>query len=138
MTDKATLENQISRVEKYLSIVRRYEKYPQEEIKNNIDLRGAVERYLYLLTQATIDLAESVVAYKDLRKPASLSETFHILQEADFITTELMNKLVAMTGFRNVIAHDYGEIDYSIVYDVIHKGVKDIDKFLKIIKRKAI
>jgi uncharacterized protein YutE (UPF0331/DUF86 family) len=58
MTSFNLIENKISSTRKYLSILERYEKYSKEEVENNIDIRGAVERYLYLVVQSTIDLAE--------------------------------------------------------------------------------
>jgi uncharacterized protein YutE (UPF0331/DUF86 family) len=57
MTNLSTIENRISAVQKYLKILERYKKYSRKEIETNIDLRGAIERYLYLAVQAAIDLA---------------------------------------------------------------------------------
>jgi uncharacterized protein YutE (UPF0331/DUF86 family) len=124
------MENKISAARKYLGILDRYRKFRQEEIENNVDLRGAVERYLYLALQATIDLAEAVISYKGLRKPSTLSESFHILSEASVISPELTGNLVRMTGFRTVIAHDYESLNYDIVYDVLLNKMRDIEEFL--------
>ena len=131
MTSIDVIENKISAVRKYLSILDRYERFARPEIENDIDIRGAVERYLYLVTQSTIDLAESIIAYKKLRKPTTMTESFHILHEAGVISGELMQKLVQMTGFRNVIAHAYVDLDYDIVFDVLHNGRNDIGAFLE-------
>jgi uncharacterized protein YutE (UPF0331/DUF86 family) len=51
--------------------------------------------------------------------------------EAGIISGELMQKLVQMTGFRNVIAHAYDDLDYDIVFDVLHNGRNDIGAFLE-------
>ncbi len=132
MTDSDIIGNKISAVRKYLKILERYKRYSKKELENDVDIKGAVERYLYLAIQATIDLAEAIIAYKDLRKPATLSETFHILKEENIISTELAEKMVKMSGFRNIIAHVYEKLNYDIVYDVLQKGLKDIEEFLKI------
>jgi len=68
----------------------------RKEIKNNIDIRGAVERYLYLSAQATIDLAEALIAYKNFREPTSMAENFYILNEENFIDMELSEKMTNM------------------------------------------
>lgn len=130
MTDLAVIENKISSVKKYLKILERYKKYSRREIEANLDLKGAVERYLYLVVQATIDLAEAIIAYKNLRKPTTMSEAFYILNEEKIIPQDLTEKMVKMTGFRNVIAHDYEKINYDILYEVLQKGLKDIENFL--------
>lgn len=135
MTNFSIIENKISAAKRYLKILERYKKYSQEELIKNIDLRGAVERYLYLATQATIDLAEAVISFKNLRKPTASSECFYILEEEEIIKRELAEKLVKMVGFRNIIAHDYQKIDYDIMYDILINRLKDIEQFLKLIEK---
>ena len=110
MTNLAVIENKISAVKKYLKILARYQKYTRRELEMDIDIKGAVERYLYLMAQATIDLAEAVIAYKKFRKPQTLSEAFTILNEEKIIPKTLAEKMVGMVGFRNVIAHDYDKV----------------------------
>lgn len=134
MTNIAVLENKISNIKKHLKTLERYKGYSREEIEKNIDIRGALERYLYLAAQASIDLAEAVIAYKNLRKPTTMGETFHILSEEHIISDALADKMIRMTGFRNVIAHDYEKINYDIVYDILQNNLKDIDDFLKKVK----
>jgi uncharacterized protein YutE (UPF0331/DUF86 family) len=135
MTSINVIENKISATKKYLAILDRYERYTKPEIENDIDIRGAVERYLYLVTQSTIDLAESIIAYRKLRKPTTMAESFHILHESGVISEELVQRLVQMTGFRNVIAHAYEDLDYDIVFDVLHNGKKDISSFLAVLEK---
>lgn len=128
------IENKISDAMKYLKILERYMKYSKEEIIDNIDIKGALERYLYLAAQSAIDLAEAIIAYKKLRKPTTLSESFYILNEEKIISEELTAKMARMAGFRNAIAHDYGRLNYDIIYETLHNNLKDIKDFLKIAK----
>lgn len=136
MSNFKIIENKISEVKKNLVIVKRFQRYSQQEIESNDTLRGAVERYLYLVCQATIDLAEAFIAYKELRKPTSQSDRFYILNENEVISLSLSENMVKMTGFRNVSAHDYAKIDYGKVYGILQNGLKDIEEFIKIIERK--
>ncbi|HDO25704.1 MAG TPA: DUF86 domain-containing protein, partial [Nitrospirae bacterium] len=116
MTNLTVIENKISSVHKYLAILEKYKTYSQKEIIDNIDRRGAVERYLYLAIQSTIDLAEAVIVFKNLRKPSTMSESFHILHEAGIVPVDLTDQMVRMTGFRNIIAHDYEKLNYDIMH----------------------
>jgi uncharacterized protein YutE (UPF0331/DUF86 family) len=136
MTNFDVIENKISAAQKYLKILEGYKRYSQAEIEKNIDIRGAVERYLYLALQAAIDLAEAVISFKNFRKPTTMAESFTILSEEGIISEEFAQQLVKMVGFRNIIAHDYEEINYDIVYDILHHRLKDIEKFIGIIKEK--
>lgn len=135
MTNLNIIENKISSARKYLKILERYKKYTADEIKNNPDVGGAVERYLQLAAQSAIDLAEAVIAAQGLRKPSNMGENFYVLNEEGIINNDLTQELVKMVGFRNVIVHDYEEVDYEIVYDVLHNKLKDIKKFIEIISK---
>ncbi|MCD6085465.1 DUF86 domain-containing protein [bacterium] len=95
-----------------------------------------VERYLYLDCQSAIDLAEAVIAFKDFRKPTTLSENFYILNEEKIISGVLTEKMIKMTEFRNIVAYDYTKINYEILYDVFQNRLKDFEEFLKEIKEK--
>lgn len=134
MSTIQVIENKLSAMQKYLSTLERYTHYSREEIEQNVDIRGALERYLYLAIQSVIDCAEAVIAYKGFRKPTTLSDTFYILEENVVLTSEDIQPLVHMTGFRNIIAHGYEHINYDVVYDVLHTKLKDIERFSEKIK----
>lgn len=133
MSNLTVIENKISEARKYLKILERYKKYSQKEIVDDIDIKGALERYLYLAAQSVIDLADAIIAYKKFRKPTTLSESFYILNEENIISGELTEKMVKMTGFRNTIAHDYGKLNYDIVYNALHGNLKEIEEFLEVV-----
>lgn len=137
MTNIAVIENKISAVRKYLKILEKYKKYSKKEIERDLNLKGALERYLYLASQAAIDLAEALVSLKCFRKPTTLAESFHILNEQNIISDELTEKMIKMVGFRNFIAHDYEKINYDIVYNVLQNRLADIEEFLKAVKNPA-
>jgi len=98
---------------------------------------GAIERYSYLAVQATIDLAEAFISYKNFRKPASMADSFYILQENKIINQNLAEQMIKMVGFRNILAHDYEELDFKILYSVLHEKISEIKKFIGIIEKKS-
>lgn len=124
------LENKISTVRKYLLGLDAFQTYTKEEILSDEMKLRALERQLYLLTQATIDLAGAVLSKKKLRKPTTYKENFEILNEAGLISKELLEKMTKMTGFRNILAHQYVALDNNKLYDVLVNSSKDIGFFL--------
>ena len=131
MTSRDVIENKISSTRKFLGILARYRHYSKREIQEDIDLKGAVERYLYLAAQSTIDLAEALIALRRLRKPSTMAESFRILQEQGLISAELAGRLARMAGFRKILAHAYEDIDGDIVVDVLQHGLNDLTEFLE-------
>ena len=135
MTNLHVIENKASAVRKYLALLDIYKGRSQEEIESDATLRGAVERYLYLAVQATIDLAEATIAYKHFRKPMTNRECFEILTENGLIESDLADRLIRMSAFRNLLAHAYDRIDYSIVVEVLSGSLPDLAQFLDAIEK---
>lgn len=135
MTNINVVENKISSIDKYLKILEGFKKYSKEEIERDLNIKGALERYLYLAIQATIDLSEAAISYKNFRKPTTMREAFQILDENNIISNDLMNRMIKMAGFRNVVAHDYENINYDIVYDVLQNKLNDIKEFSEAISK---
>lgn len=138
MSSLTVIETKISHIQKYLKLLERYRKFSQKELEQNPDLKGAVERYLYLATQATLDLGEAIIAFKELRRPGTYTEVFYILDEEEFIAKDLSERLVAMAKFRNIIVHDYEKVDFGIVYDVLESRLGDIKEFVRTVKEKLL
>ena len=89
MTNFSVIENRISLIKKYLKILKRYQKFSREQIEKDVDIRGMVERYLYLGIQASIDLGGAIISLKNFRNPTTLSENFYILEEEKIISKKL-------------------------------------------------
>src|SRR3989344_9034785 len=119
MTTLGIIEQYISAIQKNLKILKGLRKYSQKEIEDNDIIKGATERYLYLITQDSISLAEALIAFKDFRRPDAYAEAFRILREEEMISAALSEKMVQVAKFRNVIANEYKNIDYKIIYDVL-------------------
>jgi len=136
MTGLDVIEKGISNIKKYLSILSSYKDKSITDLLNDLTLRGAVERYLYLAVQATIDLAEAIISYKELRRPSTFSESFEILNEHNIISKEVKTNMLQMAGFRNRLAHDYGDINYNVIHDVLINRLTDIESFLEEISKK--
>jgi uncharacterized protein YutE (UPF0331/DUF86 family) len=135
MTSLAVIENKASAVRKYLGILERYRCRGRAELETDVDLRGAVERYLYLAAQSAIDLAESVIAHRRLRKPTTYGEVFTILGEAGLLSEPLVGEMVRMAGFRNIVAHDYGDLDYAVVQDILVNRLDGVAEYVRTLLR---
>ncbi len=136
MTNIDVIKRKLSEIEKYFTIIKKYQSVSQQEIFADDTLKGAVERYLYLLCQTAIDLAEAAVVHFKLRTPATYGEIFEILAENGLIGKDLSLKMKKMTGFRNILVHAYGEINQGIFYQILTKDINDISLFLEEIKKK--
>jgi uncharacterized protein YutE (UPF0331/DUF86 family) len=138
MTSLSIIENKISQIKKYQKIIKKLSKFSKKEITNNDFTRGTVERYLFLICQAAIDLASIIVSYKRERKPLDQKDSFFILEEEKIISKNMALTMAKLVGFRNILTHEYAEINYDIVFDVLINKVKDIEKFVSMVEKKIL
>ncbi len=138
MTNIEVLKNKLSEIQKYLNIVKNYQDKTKDDLVKDQTLRGAIERYLYLLCQSTIDFAETLISHLNLRRPSTYGEIFEILNEQKIISQEITLKMKKMTGFRNILTHAYGEINLDIVLEVLQKDIGDFLLFIGEAKEKIL
>ena len=136
MTNIDVLKNKISEIQKYLNLLKNYQYIKKDDLLKDVTLKGAVERYLYLICQTTIEFAEALISYLNLRTPSTYGEIFEILGEQKLISKEMVLKMKKMTGFRNILAHAYGEINIDIMLEVLKKDIFDFNLFIKEIREK--
>ena len=135
MTTINAIESKLKAIDEYYAQLMNYRQHSQESLKDDATLKGALERYLYLICQSAIDLGEAVIAFKDFYRPASYADVFETLKEKNVIPIQLAQKMIKMTGFRNSITHDYQKFDFGIAYEVLMSGIDDIKEFESIIKK---
>lgn len=136
MSTAKIIQNKISYLEKHLATAKKYSTYTDKEIKNNDFIRSAVERELYVIAQAAIDLAEAIVAYKNFRKPTTMREVFDILAEHKIISRKFLENFIGIVGFRNALAHDYEDIRIEVLGDVLRNKLKEVKQFIFLLRKK--
>lgn len=61
--------------------------------------------------QASLDLANHLIANLGLAGPSGYLESFRILGASGWISRSLARRLEELAGFRNVLAHHYPDLD---------------------------
>jgi uncharacterized protein YutE (UPF0331/DUF86 family) len=76
--------------------------------------------------EQAIDLANHVVRSYKLGIPTSSAASFDLLQEGTVIDLDLAHRLRRMVSFRNLLIHQYQQIDLALVRVVITTGLDDL------------
>ncbi len=71
--------------------------------------------------QIIIDLACELVSRRNLGSPASYRECIQILVQYDLLEAELAETLEKMVGLRNLLVHDYDEIDIARLTPLLNR-----------------
>ena len=85
--------------------------------------------------QASIDIANLLIAQNVWELPRSYKHGFHILEKNQVITLELSRQMSAMAGFRNIAVHDYAKLDINIMKSILVKNLVDIQDYCTAIHR---
>ena len=132
--DRAVLAERTNAVERHLLRVAQKLPASAAEFSPNTDASDAVILHLWQATQIALDLALSACAQLKLGTPAGYADAFVRLQNAGLIETSLARRLVAASGFRDVVAHAYESIDLQRVYQAADQGPPDLRAFLAIVR----
>ena len=80
--------------------------------------------------EACVDVAQHICATEGWGPPADNGDAVRLLGEHRVLTTELAVSMRKAVGFRNVLVHDYIEVDDSIVVDRL-KSLDDLEEFVR-------
>jgi uncharacterized protein YutE (UPF0331/DUF86 family) len=64
-----------------------------------------------------------------MRAPASYADTFKVLFENKIIGGELHAIMEKMAKFRNVVVHQYEQVDAEIVFIILTKHLGDFERY---------
>ena len=91
-------------------------------------------RYGFLESiQIVIDISCHLVSKYNLGNPESYSECIELLRKFKHIDEELEEKLIGMTGLRNILAHEYVTVKNEKLYQLLDQ-LEDIRLFVSKVK----
>ena len=109
------------------------ERFSSGEIKNDKTKEWAL-RYGFLETiQLVIDISCHLVSKYNLGNPKNYSECIDLLKKHDYVDGDLALKLTAMTGLRNILVHEYINVDTDKLYGLLD-SVSDFKEFVNCIQ----
>ena len=124
--------NKIDTIERCL---RRINEEYDNNIKNleNYTKQDSIILNIQRACEAAIDLAMHIVSEKKLGIPQNSRDAFEVLNSNNYIDENLMKKLKAMVGFRNIAVHNYQSINLKVIQQIIEKHLEDFREFVSVI-----
>jgi uncharacterized protein YutE (UPF0331/DUF86 family) len=116
-------------LDQYLDQVSEYRNITVEEYRKDWKTQRIVERTLQLAIEVCLDIANHVIADRRLRVPATHAETFTVLAEAGLLDSAQRDAMIRMSGFRNLIVHEYARIDPDMVLRTLREHLGDFTRF---------
>jgi len=101
-----------------------------EMLRDDPDTQDIVLHNLQLAIQGCIDIGSHIISDEGWGVAGSLNEIFYILQDKGVINSGLVERMASMVGFRNILVHEYEDVDMDIVHEILQTHLKDVDAFL--------
>ncbi|MBC8499202.1 MAG: DUF86 domain-containing protein [Candidatus Atribacteria bacterium] len=126
-TEFSGIEQRLERLKKCLIKLEPFKEKNKEEFLRDEYLQDIVERNLEVAIQSCIDIANRIISLDELEKPKDYYGSIIRLGEESILPYDFAQKFAPITGFRNILIHEYLDIDWDEVY----KNLKKIDQFYK-------
>lgn len=125
------IEDKISEINKFLEELESIIPSSFEEYRSSLEKKAACERYVEKIVEAATDLAFLIIKDRKLRITQDDADAFNVLLDSKIIDKDLAAKLKNAKGMRNIISHQYGNIDDEIVFESIAKELgRDVGEFI--------
>ena len=115
------LRKRLQKLDEYLTILHSLRIYSLDEFLADPKCYGSAERFLQLAIEAINDMGNHIIA--DLR------------QQHGYIAGKVAAHWRKMIGFRNILVHDYLDINRAVVYDVLQHGLDDFEAIKECLTR---
>lgn len=97
--------------------------------------QDAIAINLQRIAELCIDMANRLVRKHRLGVPRDSRESFTLLEEARIIPPAMAQNLRHMVGFRNLLVHEYREVELGIMEDVIANHLDEVIEYSALLLR---
>lgn len=129
MVDEEIFVDKLQYINQYTDDLRQMRGQSRDQYLTDMIRQRAVERTLMNLIQACIDLAQHIRSTEDLSASETAKQEIQALGEAEIITSKTQSKMEEAVGFRNILAHRYGDVDQEVVFDVLQDDLLWFERF---------
>jgi len=130
MVDRELVVAKAALVRRHLDRISQKADTDLECFLEEIDRQEIVSFNLHLAIENCIDIASHLLSEEGLGVAGSASEMFYLLQENGYLTRELADKMSKASGLRNLIVHEYDKLDLKRLYQIAHKDIEDLNRYL--------
>ncbi|MEE8303069.1 MAG: DUF86 domain-containing protein [Candidatus Tectomicrobia bacterium] len=100
-----------------------------EVLNADYDLQDIIAVNLERAVQICVDIAAHVVSETEVPPPNTMAEGFERLAELNVIEPTLAGRMQKAVALRNILVHNYTDINWEIILSIITHDLKDFVQF---------
>lgn len=121
-----TIVEKIEYVERCIEILAAKQSISEQSFGRDVDTRDAVERRFEKAPGACLDVARMILKDVDGEAPESNAATMEQLGDVGVLAAETAEEMAEAALFRNVLAHEYGEV---LDQDLVYEALQDLSRY---------
>lgn len=129
MADAEVVSKKLEQIEQYHGELQAKQSLSKQTFLSDVTERRAVERMFENAIQACTDLAKHIATTDFGYQGDASKEAVEILGDNDVIDAETMSTLTDATGFRNILAHEYGDVNPEQVFTYLQNELALYEDF---------
>lgn len=100
-----------------------------EQVLEDEDIQDIIDRRMQKALESCIDIATHLAAGLEFPRQEYASDIFLLLGKNKVISQEVAEKFTSIVGFRNILVHEYADIDYKLAYSNLDEKLQDLKNF---------
>jgi uncharacterized protein YutE (UPF0331/DUF86 family) len=137
--DPEMIAQKLSRMVERIDRLKRFEQLTLEDYLQDDLKQAAIERLLETIIDSALSINKTLLKRGAGLIPTDAEsfknfESFILVGENGFIPTDLASQLAPSGSFRNVLAHEYDEINSAQVYNALQKALSQYPQYVRAIQ----
>jgi len=130
MVNPDVITKRVEQIEKHLERIRSFSSLSYEDFLRDNIAQDVVEYNLFQIVNHLIDIFQHTVVDEEYGFPETAYEAAQILFDKGILSKEDLDVFKQMVGFRNIVGHDYLNVNKEIVHRILTHGEADIRALL--------
>jgi uncharacterized protein YutE (UPF0331/DUF86 family) len=126
LTTRERIQEKLVELTSYIDDLKRFQSLGWADFQANVMLRRGIERTLQVATECALDIGNMIISHNQWRAAESNRDVFQVLADHELVPSPLLDSLLKMASFRNILVHEYTRVDASIVFALMKKTPQDL------------
>lgn len=126
-----TVEEKLQKLQEFIDKLEELKKISYDQFINESIYPDAAMRNLQVGVEVIIDIGTHILSEIFQVKVSEYKEAIQKLGEAGVVPKEFAKEHIPMAKFRNLLVHEYGDIDIVKVYEYLQKAPDIFRQFAK-------
>ncbi len=135
MVNPEVLQRKLKKLKEYLQELEWYRNLTWEDYQNSSRNRRAAERLIQLIVDVAVDINTHSIVDAGETPPGDAFESFIKASKLGFLPEDFARKIAPSAGERNIIVHEYENIDDYLVFLSIKEVIAAYRDYLNYYKK---